>query len=91
MSSYGAKYEKEFVFQPSSSYCEVCHTFKFDFQTKEEFSPHWVTQKSCVSTRFRRITREECHGAGGHLDGGIGGGMPMNVNAVTNASTMLMS
>ena len=37
MSSYGAKYEKEFLFQPASSYCEMCHSFKFDFKTKEEF------------------------------------------------------
>lgn len=79
MSSYGAKYEKEFVFQPASSYCEVCHTFKFDFQNKEEFfaalgNPEEL-RKHTIS---KGITCEECHGAGGHLEGGIGGGMPSN-------------
>ncbi|MGZ0788065.1 cytochrome C, partial [Pseudomonas saponiphila] len=79
MSSYGAKYEKEFLFQPASSYCEMCHTFKFDFKTKDEFfaalgNPKEL-QKHTVSLG---ITCEECHGAGGHLDGGIGGGMPSN-------------
>lgn len=37
MSSYGAKYREEMLFQPASSYCEVCHTFKFDFQSKQEY------------------------------------------------------
>ncbi len=79
MSSYGAKYEKEFLFQPASSYCEICHTFKFDFKTKDEFfaalgNPEEL-RKHTIS---KGITCEECHGAGGHLDGGIGGGMPSN-------------
>ena len=79
MSSYGAKYEKEFLFQPASSYCEMCHTFKFDFQTKEEFFDALGDAKKLQEhTISKGITCEECHGAGGHLDGGIGGGMPSN-------------
>ncbi|KAA6228427.1 MULTISPECIES: hypothetical protein [unclassified Campylobacter] len=25
------------MFQPASSHCETCHSFKFDFQNKTEF------------------------------------------------------
>ncbi|EGT3625240.1 cytochrome C [Morganella morganii] len=79
MSSYGAKYEKEFLFQPASSYCEMCHSFKFDFQTKDEFFAALGNPKELQKhTISKGITCEECHGAGGHLDGGIGGGMPSN-------------
>ncbi len=34
--SYGAKNRKSMLFQPASSYCEVCHSFKFDFKTQNE-------------------------------------------------------
>ncbi|MBV7316967.1 cytochrome c3 family protein [Shewanella sp. NIFS-20-20] len=79
MTSYGAKYEKEFLFQPASSYCEVCHTFKFDFKNKQEFFDALGDPKKLQEhTISRGIACEECHGAGGHLDGGIGGGMPSN-------------
>ncbi|MGI2260469.1 multiheme c-type cytochrome [Shewanella sp. GXUN23E] len=79
MTSYGAKYEKEFLFQPASSYCEVCHTFKFDFKSKDEyFAALGNPEELRKHTISRGIACEECHGAGGHLDGGIGGGMPSN-------------
>ncbi len=79
MSSYGAKYEKEFLFQPAASYCEICHTFKFDFKNKEEFFDALGDPKKLQEhTISKGIACEECHGAGGHLDGGIGGGMPSN-------------
>ncbi|TKB50149.1 cytochrome c3 family protein [Ferrimonas aestuarii] len=79
VNSYGAKQDKEFLFQPGSSYCEVCHTYKFDFKTKDEFfaalgNPEEL-RKHTIS---KGISCEECHGAGGHLDGGVGGGMPSN-------------
>lgn len=35
--SYAAQYRKNMLFQPASSYCETCHSFKFDFKSKEEF------------------------------------------------------
>lgn len=34
--SYGSTYQKGMLFQPASSYCEVCHTFKFDFNSRDE-------------------------------------------------------
>lgn len=74
MSSYGAKYRKEMLFQPASSYCEVCHTFKFDFKNKQEFFDALGDPKKLQEhTISRGIACEECHGAGGHLDGGTGG------------------
>ncbi|MGL4711160.1 MAG: dissimilatory sulfite reductase SirA [Shewanella sp.] len=79
MSSYGAKYEKEFLFQPASSYCEMCHTFKFDFKNQEEFFAALGNPKELQKhTVSKGVTCEECHGAGGHLEGGVGGGMPSN-------------
>ncbi|MCL1075401.1 multiheme c-type cytochrome [Shewanella dokdonensis] len=79
MTSYGASYGKNFLFQPASSYCEVCHTFKFDFKTKDEFFAALGDAKKLQEhTISRGIACEECHGAGGHLAGGIGGGMPSN-------------
>ncbi|MGI2260445.1 cytochrome c3 family protein [Shewanella sp. GXUN23E] len=79
VTSYGAKYEKEFLFQPASSYCEVCHSFKFDFKNKDEFYAALGDPKKLQEhTIAKGITCEECHGAGGHLDGGVGGGMPSN-------------
>ncbi|GLS82229.1 cytochrome c3 family protein [Paraferrimonas haliotis] len=80
MSSYGAKYEEGFLFQPASSYCEICHTFKFDFQDKNEFFDALGDAKKLQEhTIAKGISCEECHGAGGHLDGGVGNGsMPSN-------------
>jgi hypothetical protein len=79
MTSYGAKYREEMLFQPASSYCEVCHSFKFDFQSKDEyFAALGKPEELRKHTISKGIACEECHGAGGHLDGGIGGGMPSN-------------
>jgi hypothetical protein len=70
MTSYGSTYEGKLLFQPASSYCEVCHAFKFDFKDKKEFfnalgNPKEL-QKRTVS---KGISCEECHGEGGHLVG----------------------
>ncbi|QIZ78762.1 cytochrome c3 family protein [Ferrimonas lipolytica] len=79
VNSYGAKQDKEFLFQPASSYCEVCHTFKFDYQTKEDFFADLGNPEALREhTISKGISCEECHGAGAHLDGGVGGGMPSN-------------
>ncbi|WP_028115308.1 cytochrome c [Ferrimonas senticii] len=79
LNSYGAKQDKSFLFQPASSYCEVCHTFKFDYQTKEEFFADLGNPQALREhTISKGISCEECHGAGAHLEGGVGGGMPSN-------------
>lgn len=70
MNSYGSTYQKGMLFQPVSSYCEVCHTFKFDFKNQEELvkalgNPIEL-RKHTIS---KGISCEECHGAGGHLVG----------------------
>jgi hypothetical protein len=77
--SYGSKNRKTMMFQPASSYCEVCHTFKFDFKSKNEFfkalgNPTEL-RKHAIS---KGISCEECHGAGAHLYGARGAGMPSN-------------
>jgi hypothetical protein len=79
MTSYGAKNRKMMLFQPATSYCEVCHTFKFDFKNQGELvaalgKPE-VLREHTVS---KGITCEECHGAGAHLYGARGAGMPSN-------------
>ncbi|CAD7289252.1 cytochrome c3 family protein [Campylobacter suis] len=70
LASYAAKYKDTMNFQANASYCEVCHPFKFDFKTKEEFyaalgNPNEL-RKHTIS---KGVSCEECHGAGGHLDG----------------------
>jgi hypothetical protein len=68
------------LFQPVSSYCEVCHTFKFDFKSRDELlkalgNPVEL-QKHTIS---KGIACEECHGAGGHLVGAAArGSVPSN-------------
>ena len=37
LASYAAKYKKSMYFQAGSSYCEVCHPWKFDFKNQNEF------------------------------------------------------
>jgi hypothetical protein len=79
MNSYGAKNRKTMLFQPASSYCEVCHSFKFDFETQEAFykalgNPAEL-RKHTIS---KGITCEECHGAGAHLVNGKSGHTPSN-------------
>ncbi|WP_241517595.1 cytochrome c3 family protein [Campylobacter blaseri] len=77
--SYGANYAKSMAFQPASSYCEVCHSFKFDFKSRQEFFDA-IGDKDMLRehTISRGISCEECHGAGAHLYGARGAGMPSN-------------
>ncbi|EAI3414988.1 cytochrome C [Campylobacter jejuni] len=77
--SYAAQYRKNMLFQPASSYCETCHSFKFDFKSKEEFyKALGNTQELRKHTISKGISCEECHGAGAHLYGARGAGMPSN-------------
>ncbi|MBY5920646.1 cytochrome c3 family protein [Ferrimonas balearica] len=73
MNSYGSTYKDKLLFQPASSYCEVCHTFKFDFQSDDEFFAALGNPEELRKhTIARGVSCEECHGAGAHLDGGVG-------------------
>lgn len=77
--SYGASYRKQMLFQPASSYCETCHTFKFDFKSKDAFFKALGNAKELRKhTISKGISCEECHGAGAHLYGARGAGMPSN-------------
>ena len=79
MTSYGASFEKQFLFQPATSYCEVCHSFKFDFKNKEEFFKALGNPKELQKhTISKGIACEECHGAGGHLVGAASNGFETN-------------
>ena len=79
MTSYGASYEKQFLFQPATSYCEVCHSFKFDFKNKQEFFAALGNPKELQKhTISRGVACEECHGAGGHLTGAVSNGFETN-------------
>lgn len=77
--SYGSKYAETMMFQPASSYCEVCHSFKFDFKSKKDFyNAIGDAKKLREHTISQGISCEECHGAGAHLYGARGAGMPSN-------------
>lgn len=77
--SYGASYRTKMLFQAASSYCEVCHTFKFDFKSQAElFAALGNPPELRKHTVNKGITCEECHGAGAHLYGARGAGMPSN-------------
>lgn len=77
--SYGAKNRKSMLFQPASSYCEVCHTFKFDFKSQNELmAALGKPEELRKHTINKGISCEECHGAGAHLVGARGAGMPSN-------------
>ena len=77
--SYGAKNRKNMLFQPASSYCEVCHSFKFDFKSQAELmAALGKPEELRKHTINKGITCEECHGAGAHLMGARGAGMPSN-------------
>ncbi|WP_345337000.1 cytochrome C [Ferrimonas pelagia] len=79
VTSYGSNNEEKLMFQPASSYCEVCHTMKFNFASSEEFFDALGDAKKLQeATIARGISCEECHGAGGHMVDGNGGGMPSN-------------
>jgi len=73
MSSYGAKNRKSMLFQPASSYCEVCHSFKFDFKSQAELiGALGKPEELRKHTINKGISCEECHGAGAHLMGARG-------------------
>lgn len=77
--SYGSKYAETMMFQPTSSYCEICHAFKFDFKSKDEFYEAIGDKKALEDhTISLGISCEECHGPGAHLYGARGAGMPSN-------------
>ena len=92
MTSYGSSYEKEFLFQPASSYCEVCHAFKFDFKDKKEFFAALGNPKELQKhTISRGISCEECHGAGGHLIGAESNGFQTNCERCHQRSNFVES
>ena len=73
LASYAARYKKVMQVQAASSYCQVCHPWKFDFKDKKEFySALGDAKKLQEHTVSKGISCEECHGAGGHLDGAQG-------------------
>lgn len=77
MTSYGASNRTAAMFQPGSSYCEICHTWKFDFKSQDElFAALGDAKKLREHTVAKGVSCEECHGAGGHLYGARGAGMP---------------
>lgn len=77
--SYGASYAKSMKFQPASSYCEICHSFKFNFKSRQDFfDAIGDREKLREHTVSKGISCEECHGAGAHLYGARGAGMPSN-------------
>jgi hypothetical protein len=80
MNSYGSTYQKGMLFQPASSYCEVCHSFKFDFKSQAELiAALGKPEELRKHTISKGIACEECHGAGGHLVGGAArGSVPSN-------------
>lgn len=79
MTSYGASNRTKMLFQPASAYCEVCHTMKFDFNSQQEFiAALGKPEELRKHTVAKGISCEECHGAGAHLYGARGAGMPSN-------------
>ena len=79
MTSYGAKNRKSMMFQPASAYCEVCHSFKFDFKSEDELiAALGKPEELRKHTINKGISCEECHGAGAHLVGARGAGTPSN-------------
>lgn len=79
MNSYGASNRTQAMFQPGSSYCEICHTWKFNFKSQEElFAALGDAKKLRQHVVAKGVSCEECHGAGAHLYGARGAGMPSN-------------
>ena len=77
--SYGASNRTQAMFQPGSSYCEICHTWKFDFKSQDElYAALGDAKKLRAHTVAKGVSCEECHGAGAHLYGARGAGMPSN-------------
>ena len=57
----------------------MCHTFKFDFKSVDELvAALGHPEELRKHTIAKGITCEECHGAGAHLVGARGAGMPSN-------------
>lgn len=70
LTSYGAKNRKTMMFQPATAYCEVCHSFKFDFKSQDELiQALGKPEELRKHTINKGISCEECHGAGAHLMG----------------------
>lgn len=79
MTSYGATNKKSMLFQPASSYCEVCHSFKFDFKNQAELiAALGKPEELRKHTINKGISCEECHGAGAHLVGARGAVLSSN-------------
>lgn len=80
MNSYGSQYQKGMLFQPGSAYCEVCHSWKFDFKSTDELiKALGKPEELRKHTISKGISCEECHGAGGHLVGASSrGAQPSN-------------
>ena len=77
--SYGSSNRTQAMFQPGSSYCEICHTWKFDFKSQDElYAALGDAKKLRTHTIAKGVSCEECHGAGAHLYGARGAGMPSN-------------
>ena len=77
--SYGASNRTQAMFQPGSAYCEICHTWKFDFKSQDElYAAIGDAKKLRAHTIAKGVSCEECHGAGAHLYGARGAGMPSN-------------
>lgn len=77
--SYGASNRTQAMFQPGSSYCEICHSWKFDFKSQDElFAALGDSKKLRSHVSAKGVSCEECHGAGAHLFGARGAGMPSN-------------
>ena len=92
MTSYGSTYEQTLLFQSATSYCEVCHSFKFDFKSKDEFFKALGNAKELQKhTISRGITCEECHGAGGHLVGAESNGFQTNCERCHQRSNFVES
>lgn len=88
MNSYGASNRKQAMFQPGSSYCEICHTWKFDFKSQDElFAALGDGEKLRAHTIAKGVSCEECHGAGAHLYGARGAACRPTANAATSASS----
>ena len=92
MTSYGSTYEQTLLFQSATSYCEVCHSFKFDFKSKDEFFKALGNAKELQKhTISRGISCEECHGAGGHLVGAESNGFQTNCERCHQRSNFVES
>ena len=58
--SYGASNRTQAMFQPGSSYCEICHTWKFDFKSQDELFAALGDSKKLRSHTMRRTPRRGC-------------------------------